>query len=137
MARKDSADSGVMSDEGDRVRARRERLNMSKLELAGLADVSRDTLAAIEDGLGFRRSSLTKIEQALDAAEQEAGITAPLPAAREDAPRLATFDVSGEGGFHIVVSGPIEDADVLKRQVVDIIQAMRKAEQGDPPSDAG
>jgi transcriptional regulator with XRE-family HTH domain len=126
-----------MSDEGERVRARRERLGMGKRELADLAGVSRDTLAAIEEGQGFRRSSLTKIEQALANIEEEAGFDAPPLAPQDSGPRLATFDVSGEGGFHIIVSGPIEDADVLKRQVVDIIQAMRKAEQDDPPSSAG
>ena len=137
MARLDRAHSGVMSNEGERLRSRRERLAMSKLELAEQAGISRDTLAAIERGEGFRRSSLTKVERVLDELEEEAGIHAPAPAESEG-PRLATFDVSGEGGFHIVVSGPIEDADLLKRQVVDIIQAMRKAEQdSDPPSGAG
>jgi DNA-binding XRE family transcriptional regulator len=101
---------------------------MGKRELAELASVSRDTLAAIEEGQGFRRSSLTKIEQALNRIEEESGIDA-LPIEQRDAgPRLATFDIASEGDvpLHIVVSGPIEDAETLKRQVVDIIQAMRK-----------
>jgi transcriptional regulator with XRE-family HTH domain len=127
-----------MSDEGQRVRERRERLGVDKKELATAAGVNRNTLAAIEGGESFNRTSLAKIERALDDLEHEAGVDAPhATSSQNDGPRLATFDVSGEGGFHIIVSGPIEDADVLKRQVVDIIQAMRKAEQDDPPSGAG
>lgn len=135
MTRLGSEHLADMSDEGQRVRERRERLGVDKKELAAEAGVNRNTLAAIEAGESFNRTSLAKIERALDALELEAGVHAPPPGQQDSSPRLATFDVSGEGGFHIVVSGPVEDADILKRQVVDIIKAMRT--EDDPPSGAG
>ena len=54
-----------VSEEGDRVRARRERLGMSKSDLAAEAKVNRNTLAAIEAGESFNRTTLAKIERAL------------------------------------------------------------------------
>jgi transcriptional regulator with XRE-family HTH domain len=136
MTRLGSEHLADMSNEGTRVRERRERLGVDKKELATAAGVNRNTLAAIEAGESFNRTSLAKIERALDSLELEAGVNAPPPDASSGT-RLATFDVSGEGGFHIIVSGPVEDADILKRQVVDIIQAMRKAESDDPKPAAG
>lgn len=112
---------------GESIRQRRTALGMTVKALAERAGVDRGRLAAIEDGATARPSTVGAIERTLDRLEEEMGMDAPA----EAEPRLATFDVSGEGGFHIVVSGPVEDADTLKRQVVDIILAMRKAEKDD------
>ena len=128
MAREKRADSGPVSSEGDIVRRRRERLGMHKGELAEAAGVNRDTLAAIEAGEGFRRVSLTKIERALDAAEQEAGIgTPPLetPAPSEPAtPHVVTIR-SSRGDIDVVVSGPIEDIDKLAATVERLLRSER------------
>ena len=77
MARQDTADSGPVSDEGKEVTRRRERLGLDIYELADEAGVNRETVSAIEKGKGFRRASLTKIENALDRLETEAGLNAP------------------------------------------------------------
>lgn len=130
MARLGREHLGDMSAEGDQVRERRERLGMEKKELAEEAGVNRNTLAAIERGESFNRTSLAKIERALSSLEQEVGLvgtTAPAAAAKE--PDLIEFDITGDFGVHLVVKGPVADAEILKRQVVDIIREIRKGDQ--------
>lgn len=131
MTRLGSEHLGDMSDEGQRVRERRERLGVDKKELAEAAGVNRNTLAAIEAGESFNRSSLAKIERALEALELEAGIKAPprgAAAAAHGSGELIEFDIAGDFGVHLVVRGPVGDAEVLKRQVVDIIREIRKSD---------
>ena len=130
MARQDTAQSGPVSDEGDNVRRRRERLGMSKGELADAAGVNRDTLAAIESGEGFRRVSLTKIERALLTAEQEAGLDAP-PAVKPEptsAPRMVVVRIKSEHG-EVVVEGPVEDIATLRAEALALLRGM--AQPGD------
>lgn len=94
MTRENRADSGPVSDDGDRVRLRRERAQLHVNELAELAGVNRDTLSAIEAGKGFRRTSLSKVENALTQFEELHGITAPpLPEQTVQAtgPRIVTL----------------------------------------------
>src|SRR4051812_32615836 len=62
MARALARDCDELGDDGARVKARRERLALDKSRLASEAGVSRLTLAANENGQGFRHSSLAKIE---------------------------------------------------------------------------
>lgn len=102
MARKRAEQSGVMRDDADRLRARMERLGISDSELAREAGVHRDTIGAIKQGQGFRRSSLTKLEKALDGLEREAGLDAPAPAVES-----IEFEVhlSGESPATILVRG--------------------------------
>ena len=130
MARQDTAQSGPVSDEGDNVRRRRERLGMSKGELADAAGVNRDTLAAIESGEGFRRVSLTKIERALLTAEQEAGLDAPPRSEQPQAeqPQLVTIRLPSGGGADIVVSGPVGSIDKLRETAEALLRASREAD---------
>lgn len=113
MAREHRADSDPVSDEGKAVQARRERLGLGKNELAEAADVSRDTVAAIEAGEGFRRSSLTKIENALKAAEDEAGLTAPPRVNEPAGPHIVVVQLKNERG-EVVLQGPVEDLPALE-----------------------
>jgi len=136
MAREKRADSGAVSTEGDSVRRRREHLGMHKNELADAAGVSRDTLAAIEAGEGFRRVSLTKIERALDAAEEEAGLGTPPPRHPEPRdprePHMVTIRGTRGGDIDVVVSGPIDDIDKLAETVERLLLATEpKKDQGD------
>lgn len=132
MVRLNAAHSGVMSEEGDRVTARRERLHMSKVELAEMADVSRDTLAAIEAGEGFRRSSLTKIEQALEAAEAEAGIDAPPVTVAADDQDLVEFRIEGVLGVQsVVVRGPVRDVREFEGSIARILRQVQQNNEGD------
>lgn len=89
---------------------RRERIGVTLIDLARLAGINRDTVAAIEEGKGFRRDSLTKIERALTELEVEHGL-GPIEAPEEESPR-ATRNVVitlGEGRGRVVVEGPVED----------------------------
>ena len=130
MARLDRQESGPMSDEGAQVRQRRERLSMDKVTLAELADVSRDTLAAIERGEGFRRSSLTKIETALERAEEEAGIDTP-PVRRETTGEdLVEFRVEGVLGVaSVVVKGPVRDMRELEASIARILSQVQRGDE--------
>lgn len=134
MARLDREHSGVVSDEGDRVRARRERIGWDVVRLAAESGVHRTTVAAIEDGKGFRRSSLTKIERALEHGEAETGLDVAVesPGGPHDSD-LIEFDVSGDFGVHVIVKGPIRDADLLRRQVAELVREIRGA-KGDTES---
>lgn len=121
----------VMTDAasaGDSIRRRRHALGMTVKALAEQAGVDRGRLAAIEDGASARGSTIGAIEATLSRLEEEMG----GPYEEPPSSGLVEFDVSGEGGFHIVVKGPVDDAEVIKRQVVDIILAMRKAENDTP-----
>ena len=121
-----------MSNEGSRVRERRERLGVDKKSLAEQAGVNRNTLAAIESGESFNRTSLAKIERVLAELEHEAGLDAPAAVSESSGGGdLIEFDITGDFGVHLVVKGPVHDAEVLKRQVVDIIREIRK--QDDTP----
>lgn len=136
MARLDKEQSGVMSDDGQRVRARRERLGMGKRELAAMAGVARDTLAAIEEGQGFRRSSLTKIERALDEAEAEAGIDAPPAKVSADEQDLVEFRVEGVLGVQaVVVRGPVRDVREFEGSIARILQQAATGRIPEPPGD--
>lgn len=133
MTRLDKADSLVMGDEGERVRARRERLVMGKRELAELAGVSRDTLAAIEDGRGFRRSSLTKIENALADAEALAGLDAPTATASAADVDVVEFRIEGVLGVaSVVVKGPVRDVREFEGSIARIL---RQVQQGQDAPD--
>lgn len=132
MARLGKEHLGDMSDEGTRVRQRRERLGMDKQDLANEAGVNRNTLAAIERGDSFNRTTLAKIERALDRLEEEAGINAPAPAAESNPMGdLIEFDISGDFGVHVIVKGPVHDAELLQRQVIGIIREIRATEKDD------
>ena len=130
MARLGREHFGDMSTEGDRVRTRRERLGMDKRGLAEAAGVNRNTLSAVESGDSFNRSTLTKIERALDEAEREAGIDAP-PAVKPEptsAPRMVVVRIKSEHG-EVVVEGPVEDIATLREEALALLRGM--AQPGD------
>ena len=114
-----------VSEEGDRVRARRERLGMSKSDLAAEAKVNRNTLAAIEAGESFNRTTLAKIERALTVLEEEAGIDSPEPRRAPGGEDLIEFRLSGNFGVDVVVKGPIRDRAELEAAVAHLIREMR------------
>ena len=126
MSRLDKEHSGVMDTEGQRVRARRKWLGMTQDELAEEAHVNRDTLGAIEGGKGFRRSSLTKIEVALDRLEEASGKDAPLVVSDLTRDRLVEFRVEGVPGVDaVVVKGPIEDVATFEASIARILRQVQ------------
>lgn len=102
MARQPAPHSGGMSGDAERLRTRMERLGISDSALARESGVNRDTVAAIKGGMGFRRSSLAKIEDALERLEQEAGMEHPPPEGE-----LVEFviQVPGEPDATVIVRG--------------------------------
>ena len=128
MARLSKAQSGVMGNEGARIRARRDALGMDIAPLAKEIGVNRQTLAAIEDGQGYRQSTLTKILKGLDRLEAEAGLTRPTQSAEAG---MIEFEVSGDFGVKVVVRGPVTDAQALEASVNRIIQNIRAQRQGE------
>lgn len=121
--RKRAEQSGVMRDDADRLRARMERLGISDSELGRLAGVNRDTIAAIKKGQGFRRSSLTKLEKALDGLEREAGYDAPRVETTEFEFRLGP----GEDPMVIVVRGP--QAEEKAMRLIDRVLERRASQR--------
>lgn len=112
MARRSAEQSAVMGIEGERVKTRRERLGMTKVQLHEASGVDRATIAAIEEGKGYRADSLAKIHRALTEQEQLAGLDAPPAEAGSEG--LVTFEVQmPDGGATVVVKGPVADADKL------------------------
>jgi len=127
VAARNTADFAGVSDDGDRVRRRRERLGIDKLHLAKEAGVSRETLAAVERGEGFRRSTLTKIERVLTALEEEAGFgTSPPAELGAGEPHMVTIRGTRAGDVDVVVSGPIDDIDKLAATVERLLLATEK-----------
>lgn len=65
---------------GETIRARRERLGVTKTALAKRAGVDRSRVTKVEEGVELRGATMRAIEQALDAYESEheqAGATPP------------------------------------------------------------
>lgn len=129
MARLGKEHLGDMSNEGTRVRDRRERLGIGKKALAELAGVNRNTLAAIEAGESFNRTSLAKLERVLDDLEEEAGIDAPPRAAAEsDETKMVKFRLDGLHGVRsLIVEGPIEDKEGLLEIVQELMRGSGQA----------
>lgn len=111
-----------MSTQSD-VRERRMALGMSKSALAREAKINRDTLGDLESGKGFQAATLDKITEALDRLELEAGIGAPLRAIGDPQERLVQFEVPTLNGVTFVVKGPIEDADLLRQQALELYRS--------------
>lgn len=127
MARKRAEHSGVMGDDAERLRARRQRLDLSQEALAQKAHVNRDTIAAIERGQGFRRSSLTKIEKALDDLEHEAGLDVPPP---EPEQQLVEFEVRIEGEPTITVVARGRGArEEIREEIAALVRRLRANEK--------
>lgn len=135
MVRKRAEQSGVMSDDAQRLQARMDRLGITDSELSReSADdgprVDRATVAAIRKGQGFRRDSLTRLERTLDRLETEAGLDAEEPSA--PAERTTFTARSGDAEVTVVVEGPVTDREALEASIVRMLTRIR--ETGRDPS---
>lgn len=102
---------------------------MDVVDLAEVAGVNRDTIAAIEKGKGFRTSSLTKIERALGQLEEEMGIDTPITPSNPTG--LVEFEVTGDFGVRVVVRGPVADLPELQRSVAELVRGMKSRSDDD------
>lgn len=113
----------VADNDGGDVRARRVRLGMTIDQLADEAGVDADTLGDYESGRRNPRDiTKQKVASALERLEEETGLNAPPP---ED---VLSFDVQTDGGFRVVVKGPMKDADEVRRQVSELLRDMRRTD---------
>lgn len=129
MARRELAQSGLMSEDGEKVTARRERLGLTKVDLARESGVNRDTIADIEAGKGFQALTLVKIAETLARLEDEAGYTAAEKAVQSS---IVEFEVSDGFGTRVVVRGPIADTEELERSVTRLLQNIREGRSQEP-----
>jgi DNA-binding XRE family transcriptional regulator len=127
----DPTDSIPVSDAGELVRMRRDRLGASQEEVAEQAGVNRDTVSAVEHGTSSAKSRVL-VTQALSRMEDEAGLT-PIgdePLVRrvepvEGAPQLVRIQVPGlYGGKAIIVEGPIDNPEALAATVDAILRRL-------------
>lgn len=115
-----------MSNEGQRVKERRERLGLDKKGLAAEAGVNRNTLAAIEAGESFNRTSLAKIERKLDELEVEAGFDAPPATSQAGDQDLVEFRIEGVLGVAaVVVKGPVKDVREFEGSIARILKQVQ------------
>jgi transcriptional regulator with XRE-family HTH domain len=102
-----------VSDEGDEVQRRRERIGLTISELADRAKVNRDTVSAIEHGKGYRADKLTAIQRALDTIEEEVGLG---PIADEPTGRAEPVVLTIDGG-RVVMEWPAGDIAGLHEMI--------------------
>lgn len=133
--------SGVMPTyEGvAQVAARRQRIGMTKTELAHEAAISRDTLADMESGSKRPHpDTVAKVLKTLDRIEKEVGLDrASLPpGARyvgDPSQDLVEFTVEGNFGVRAVVKGPIADIEALRKAAADLIAGMTPSKTDEAP----
>lgn len=139
MTNSHAADWRTVLTTGRRAQLRRHRLGATQTDVAEVAGKNRDTISAVEKDAASP-SSERRVSDALDKMEDEAGLArwddnmAPL-AERPTGQRreeevgvpqpVIEFDISGDFGVHVVVKGPISDADVLREQAAALIAQIR------------
>lgn len=124
----------TQSDAGADIQRRRLAIGMSVAKLAKLAGVDRGRLAALEAGQKVRDTTLAAVTRALADLEHELGMDMPsqvqgvpvsIPTQAPSSEGIIEFDITGDFGVHIVVKGPVVDADLLRRQAAAIIREIR------------
>lgn len=124
-----------MSDELTPREALRQKIGVSKAELARVADIDPGTVRKILEGKPGHVSKERAVDQALARLAAESGI--------EDAAESVTlgegqtvghvknglieFEVGGNFGVSVVVRGPVADRAELEKSVLRLIQGMNQA----------
>lgn len=136
MARLGAEHLADMSDEGKVVRARRERLGLSGLELARETEthgrkVNRNTIASIEAGKSFNRTTLARLQKVLDELEAESGLQ-PMDQAPEGSPEPSDAEphiiivrLKNDVG-EVAVEGPVDDLAELEAAARRLLRGLRE-----------
>ena len=124
--------SPVRTASGRDIAARRDRIGLTKTELAKEARVNRDTLSDWEAGKrNPHPDTVEAVLTALDRLEEEMGITAPPPS-HTAAPGMLRFEVTGVYGAEaLVVEGPIENLAELEAMIDRIMRGGRREKDED------
>jgi transcriptional regulator with XRE-family HTH domain len=125
----------VRPSSGRDIKARRDRIGLTIKELAGRAEVSRDTLSDWERGARNPQSETVEaVLAALDQLEEEMGITAPAPG-QGPSPGLVRFEVTGVyGADALVVEGPVENIAELEAMIDRIMRGGARRRDDDENS---
>lgn len=101
-------------------------MKISQRAFAEHSGIHRNTIKnAVEGDEGVRERNLRRIEEALDALEEEMGIE-PEEETPTSAAGPLTFQMTTPDGMEIIVSGPVEDADMLREQVAKLIEEFKR-----------
>lgn len=121
---------GVTNDRqrrGQDLAARRLAHKLSVLALSEAVPIARATIDKAEAGKASD-DSLERLEKFFDELDAETGLdtgTAPTPLA----PEMIEFDITGpRTDWHVVVRGPADQADDMRRQVVELLRDMEVRE---------
>lgn len=111
---------------------RRERLHVTKEQLAVEAELNRDTIAAVEKG-GGSNPSRRKVHETLLRLEEEAGLLAASDAPASAAqPHLIEIEVTGDFGVRVVVKGPVEDEAEIVAAAMKLVRGMKDGGESHP-----
>jgi hypothetical protein len=126
-----TSSNGDGDDRGSAIGRRFEALGISDRDWHATTGIDRKTLRrAIANG--SNASTYTAIEAWLDKLEaRNAGAPVAIPAQAKSSEDLIEFDISGDFGVHVVVKGPVRDADVLRRQAAELIREIRGQGNGE------
>lgn len=118
---------------GEEIERRRIAVGLDAAVLAREAGIGRTTLHNIVTGVSAnpRTAQRTKILRALEAAEAESGVRL-VPSEEPTEARTISYTVEGDLGVKVTASGPIEDHELLRNDVVEIVRAIREGTQRQP-----
>lgn len=113
------------ADRGARIERRMRLIGISQRAFAEHAKISRVTVKKAVDGdEGVLERNLLRIEKALDELEEEMGIE-PEEQQHVGAAGPLAFRMTTPDGMEIIVSGPVEDADEMRQQVMKLIEEFK------------
>lgn len=113
------------ADRGAWIERRMRLIGISQRAFAEHAGINRATVKkAVEGDEGVLERNLRRIEKALDDLEEEMGIE-PEDLSRQGGAGPLTFQMTTPDGMEIIVSGPVEDADMLREQVTKLIEEFK------------
>ena len=120
-----TSSNGGDDDRGSAIGRRFEALDMSDRDWHATTAIDRKTLRrAIANR--STTTTYTAIESWLDKLEaRNAGRPVAIPAQAKSPEGMIEFDITGDFGVHVVVKGPVADADQLRRQAMEIIRDIR------------
>lgn len=118
-----SGDDG--DDRGTTIERRFKALDMGWREWHEKTGIDRKTLQRAIDGHS-QASTYTAIEAELEKFEaRNSGMPTALASSLASGEGVIEFDITGDFGVHVVVKGPVADADLLRRQAAAIIRDIR------------
>lgn len=113
------------AERGARIERRMRLMKVSQRAFAEHTGIHRNTIKkAVEGDEGVLERNLRRIEKALDDLEEEMGIEPEDWHQQSDAGPLI-FQMTTPDGMEITVSGPVEDADMLREQVTKLIEEFK------------